>query len=1439
MAFCFPKLVRQSYLLLVKRTAASAACVLAFAAVGTADDPCPTFTITGTVTTGDGSTMPGGFSLYTTPINGQGQAGFMGSYPAGATYSKTFQPHNEDYDVQWFAVSGEYFWSPIGGSLSCHPNPATPGCGTCTGGFALTLYATEGAIEGTVEVSPKPPVGIAGIPVGISRTLEGGGGGYALTDADGHFEFRAQTEPARSNKWGVGVDPHYSPWPHSSTGDATYYLSAGLAVSDPVTVTSSQLKSATLKIPAPRAGGAGDTTKRGNSCDDNVGKPVNVQTGNVFFDQTDVSIPALQTLVFTRSYNSIDAALNVASNMSRGWSHSYGRSLSFPDAVSIDFRGDDGVFVYYQDIDGDAVYDAVLPATERSRILKNGGTYTRRFLGGAHETYDASGRLTSIVDEAGNVTTLARDINNRLVSVGDAGGRSLALGYDGQGRLATLSAGSQAIASYLYDAAGLVHSVRYPDGGGYVFVSDEQGKVLRVEDMTGRTIESHTYGSSGIGLTSEIADGHEKYTLSYEPLRTAVLDALGNTTSYEWQWIDAVKRITKRVGHCPSCGAGSQETTQWSYDEKGRVLTIQNDGEASTTYTYDAEGNRTSMTDPLARTTTYTYDSEGRVLTVASPGGGLVTYTYGSHGPLTETEKVSATVSRTTTYAYTVRGQVETVTDPRGETTTYAYNSYGDLESVTDPLNHTTTFQYDAFGRPTTVTDALNHSTTTDYDVRGRVQRVTTAAGTHTDFGYDLAGRRGSLTDPLANTTRWVYNRYGQLERVVDSLDGVTLYEYDLMGALVGLTDAKGNRTAFEYDNHRRVTKLTYPGGVHEDFVYDERGRVESKTDRKGVVTTYAYDGLGRLLTKGYSDGMTPQVSYTYDAAGRLSTAANGTDTLTWTYDLAGQLLSEQSNRNGSVVSYSYDPAGNRLSLSLDGQLFVTYGYDSASRLTAITRGTNATSLTYDNANRRTSMSYPNGITTSYSYDNLDRLTRLKADLSATPITDFQYVYDAAGDRTRKQQLDYTEDYTYDPLYRLTGVERSVGLTGIWQYGYDPVGNRTTNQINDSVMTAAFSDRNQLTSGSGGGALKVRGTLNEPGTAKVNGNSARMLAGNIFEATIQAAIGTNTFAIEATDQSGNLTTKNYQISVAATGATYTYDSNGNRTTKTEGSDTWDYEWNANNELTRVTKNSAEQARFGYDPMGRRVEKVAGGVTTSYEYDRENLLREVRGGTTLKYVNGQETDEPLAMDNGTALSYFHNDALGSIVKTTDTAGAVTLTRQYDAWGTLEVGASEPGYAFTGREWDPEIGLYYYRARYYDAKVASFLSQDPIGLRGGDVNFYAYVRNHPVNLIDPSGMRYIPNVVINCDSKPYVATGDTGPNSPGQMFLILPGMSPTGGPGVTPPWWDIDFICTPCGWRKIKVGGVIIGGLVLGSIAPPPDWTPPFECNKEDRCKKKGK
>ncbi len=1345
--------------------------VLVFPANPGLGEDCPDWSYTGQISSGDDSTVSGTVELWSTCCGAP--AGHIGDYPANTPIEisgsgETTGPGDE----QWYARHGDYCAQPPSGFHHCE-RPPGENCGTCTGAFDIKLYATHAAISGTVTVKPVPEEGLAGIEVWISGDPSGSGKIIEHTDENGYFEFLAESEPERSNNWSpfVGVDCPAEGGP----GTRTYYAGSGSSAAlEEVTVSSSQLSTVELTLPPPDGGGGEWPEKRGgsngcggygggggggwnegggggsgsgsgggsggpeppNSCD--PGQPVNVQTGNVYFDQADVSASGVMGLGFVRSYNSLDAYHNTPSDMSRGWSHSYSRALTFPDSRSITFFSDDAVPIYFQDLEGDDVYDAAVPATERTQIILDGGEYRRVFPGGAYEVYDTQGRLTSIVDVAGNALTLGYDSSGRLMQVTDPGGRFLRLSYGTLGRLVTLSVGADVVASYGYDTSGLLQTVGYSDGSGYVFVSDGVGQILRVEDKAGRAIESHAY-SAGMGITSEIADGLEKLTFVYEPWGTTVTDALGNITTYDWRWVAGMRRVTRIEGPCTSCGPGGGDSKAWTYDEDGRIVAHQRNDEDPSSYTWNAEGRVELVTDPIGRTSSYTYDSEGRMLTAATPGGGLVTYTYGPYGPLTVTEKVTEATTRTTTYTYTGLGQIETVTDPRGKTTTYAYDATGKLESVTDPLDHTTTFSYDAMGRRTAVTDELDRTTTTSYDGRGRVVRVTRPDDTHTDYAYDQGGRRTSATDPLGRTTRSIYDRYGRLAEVVDPAGGVTGYAYDVLGRLVSITDPREQTTAFEYDERGRMEKVTYPGGAFESFTYDADGHLETKTDRKGVVTTYVYDDLGRLTGKTYSDG-TPAVSYTYDLAGRLETATNGSDTLSWTYDLAGQVVSESSSANGSVVAYTYDLGGNRINVSLDGQLFASYGHDDASRLTGITRSAQAFGFGYDGVNRRTSMTYPNGITTSYGYDDMDRLVSLSAVLGgSTTVTSFGHTYDAAGNRTRKQQLDYNEDYAYDELSRLRGVERTGGLAGHWHYEYDGVGNRTVNQHDTTVGTATYDERNQLLSTTGGGTLRVRGVLDEPGTAVVDGQPARMLAGNTFEATIDAVTGSNTFTVEATDTSGNVTSQSYEVSVSGTGASFVYDDNGNLTQRTEGTDVWTYEWDAENRLVLVERNSLEVARFEYDPLGRRIEKVAGGVTTTYVYDGQDILDETKGATSFKYVHGPGIDEPLAREDALgALTYYHADGLGSVLKRTDQTGAVVHANRYDAWGNLEAGSAQEGYAYTAREWDPETNLYYYRARYYDPKVGRFISEDPIGFAGGDANFFAYVGNSPASRIDPAGL-----------------------------------------------------------------------------------------------------
>ncbi|WP_040571126.1 RHS repeat-associated core domain-containing protein, partial [Methyloversatilis thermotolerans] len=85
------------------------------------------------------------------------------------------------------------------------------------------------------------------------------------------------------------------------------------------------------------------------------------------------------------------------------------------------------------------------------------------------------------------------------------------------------------------------------------------------------------------------------------------------------------------------------------------------------------------------------------------------------------------------------------------------------------------------------------------------------------------------------------------------------------------------------------------------------------------------------------------------------------------------------------------------------------------------------------------------------------------------------------------------------------------------------------------------------------------------------------------------------------------------------------------------------------------------------------------------------------------------------------------------------GGTTQSLRYSAFGQSQsgTGASPNRLKYTGRE-DDGTGLYYYRARYYDPVIGRFISEDPLGFAAGDVNFYAYVGNNPVNANDPSGL-----------------------------------------------------------------------------------------------------
>ena len=685
-------------------------------------------------------------------------------------------------------------------------------------------------------------------------------------------------------------------------------------------------------------------------------------------------------------------------------------------------------------------------------------------------TYDANGNLASRTDFNGNRTNYAYDLarnleTSRTEGLTAAGAptpqtRTITTQWHATFRLPTGIAEPLRITTLTYDADGTACGAR----GALCSKS-----IQATTDANGSQAFSAT--SSGSPRTWTYTYNANGRVLTVNGPRTDLSDV----TTYTY-YANNDADLGKRGNVATIINAASQTTNITAYNGHGQPLTIVDPNGLTTTLTYDAR-QRLKTRTVGSELTTYDYDFVGQLTKVTLPDGSFLSYSYDNAHRLTGIQD-----NQGNRIAYTLDAvgnrTVEEVKDPANQLAQTRSRVISNLNRVFQELgaqSQTTEYTYDDQGNVLTVKDPLNRVTTNQYDALNRLKQVTspTPISAVTQYAYDGIDQLVSVTDPRSLVTGYAVDGLGNLNVQSSPDTGATTNTYDAAGNLLTQTDAKSQLTTYAYDALNRVTLITFHDGSKQTYAYDlgtngigrlssitetnpanqvtsviayaydPHGRVTSETRRVSglqYVLGYQYDGFGRLEQLTYPSGRT--VNYTFDALGRVNavtttkpaTQAQNVVTSVTYHPFGG--VKSYTLGNGQVNSRTIDLDGRISAYAFSPQAVFQIGYDAASRIESIV-----------------DLAVPQ-YSNTYGYDNLDRLTTVTG-----AAADFEYAYDAVGNRQTKRAATFTDTYTYSPTSnRIATLQPAVGP--LRSFGFDPNGSTT----NDGVNTFTYDVRGRMAS---------------------------------------------------------------------------------------------------------------------------------------------------------------------------------------------------------------------------------------------------------------------------------------------------------------------------------------------------------------------------------------
>jgi RHS repeat-associated protein len=691
--------------------------------------------------------------------------------------------------------------------------------------------------------------------------------------------------------------------------------------------------------------------------------------------------------------------------------------------------------------------------------------------------YDAEGRLTSIEDVDGLVTTITRDGDGKPTAIVAPRGQETTLTLDAEGRLTEIVSPGSITRSFGYDAtSGLLTTFTNPRSDVYEFSYEDDGRLATDEDPAGgsKALAKTSDGTSyTVGVTT--AEGHEtSYRVERAPngsktreralpdgtTQTSVRGRDGHVTTtrpdgttrsivlgpdprfklaapFVTQEVTTLPggptRTTTRTRSVTLAATPPAEANPFAVDEWREDTTTNG---RLTTRLFDFATRTMTTTSPEGRTRTVTLDDKGRAIRIAVPGIEDVVLDYDAEGLLESIAQGTGAGARTTTFTYDAEGHVSTSTDAADRTTTFSYDGAGRVDEAALPGARTIALVNDENGNMTSLTPPGKTAHALDYTAVDRLERYTapTVDGgvAETEWTYDLDRRVELVAQPGGASIDPAYDAAGRLGSI-DLARGTIGFGYDATtGLLTSMTAPGGVSVALSYRG-ALTESVQWSGPVEGtvSFGYDANFWTTS-TAVNGTSTAHGYDDDGLLvsagslsLTRDPENGLLTEMSagvvtttYTYDTFGALATATttvSGTPVLAFAYtrDALSRIteIAEDTSSGTTVVEYTYDDAGRLETVTRDGVLSASYGYDDNGNRTS---GGGAEVGVYDAQDRLASYG---GFTFAHSPSGA---LQAKTEVATSDVTDFEY--DELGNLTAVALPNGDGvDYVVDPKNRRIG----------------------------------------------------------------------------------------------------------------------------------------------------------------------------------------------------------------------------------------------------------------------------------------------------------------------------------------------------------------------------------------------------------------------------------